>query len=139
MTNRYFHGGVPWLNVGELLLPPERTGARQLYDALTDTELDELAVDGLDLRQLQQLRRRDVVYVTIDVREAELFARLYPHATGGAIYECQPAEPIEEDPDYRAVPVQSFTTPEARIVRILRTSLRPNAATKTLIRAGGYR
>ncbi len=135
----YFHGGCPWLRPGELVLPPARSGARSMYDDLTDEELSDLAADGVDLRTMQAIRRRDVIYVTTEPLDAELFARLYPHTTGGAVYEVEPAEPLEEDPDYRALPVTSFTAPEARVRRILRTSLRPTPELRQIVRAGGYR
>ncbi len=136
---RYFHGGTPYLRVGELLLPPARSGAHALYDDLTDDDLDELAGTGLDLKTTQALRRRDVVYVTTELADAELFARLHPAENGGNIYEVDPLPPLEPDPDYKAVPCASFTASEARVTRIVRTNLKPTRELRDLIRRGGFR
>lgn len=136
-----YHGGCPWLRVGELLLPPSRSGARSMYD-LDPVELATLRLEtGLNLEHEDEVTRRDVVYATTELVEAELFARLYPHELGGTIYRVELGEPIEPDPDYKGVPCKSFRAPEGRVVAIVKTNLRPTREllASDLMRRGGYR
>jgi hypothetical protein len=135
----YFHGGAPWLRIGDELLPPSRTGARSMYD-LDPVELATLRLEtGLNLEREDEVTRRDVVYATTSLDEAELFARLYPHASGGAIYRVELGAPVEPDPDYLGVPCRSFRAPSGVVVAIVKTNLRPNAQTAALVRRGGFR
>ena len=135
----YYHGGCPWLRVGDELLPPAESGARSIYD-LDPVELATLRLEtGINLERDDERLRRDVVYATTDITEAELFARLYPHEHGGSLYRVELAEPVEEDPDYRGVPCRSFRAPRGRVVAIVRTNLKPTAELASFVRRGGFR
>lgn len=136
---RYFHGGAPWLRPGDTLLPPAQSGARSMYD-LDPVELATLRLEtGLNLDREDEVTRRDVVYATTELVDAELFARLYPHPTGGAIYEVELDDPVEADPDYKGSPCTSYRAPRGRVVRIVKTALTPTAELTDLVRRGGFR
>ena len=94
MSERYFHGTLKRLMTGDLLLPPEKTGA------FCCTTCDAVAY---------AVHRRDRVYVTTNYGEActyaitkiqsgQLTARRY--AGRGFVYEIAPIGPLEADPDY---------------------------------------
>jgi hypothetical protein len=98
---RYFHGGVPGLAPGGLLLPPAVTGAARTLTA------DVLALGGV--------ARRDRVYVTTGREVARVYAAFYPD---GALYEVEPVGELEVDVDCLVAGV-SYECPEARVVRVV--------------------
>lgn len=105
----YYHGGVPGLSLGEQLLPPSRTGR-------TDSAARIVAEHGLGADYV----REDVVFLGATLDIANLYAAMYPAASGGWVYEVEPAEPVEPDPDYSGDdPMESVQCPSATIVRVL--------------------
>lgn len=82
---RYFHGGYPGLKPGQLILPPDATG--------TDHRLSAIAAEH---GGPAYSTRTDIVYVTTARDVARAFAAFYPD---GALYEVQPHEGLEPDPD----------------------------------------
>ena len=99
---RLFHGGVPGLKPGSLLLPPATTGtARTLADYS-----EELGAAHV---------RRDRVYLTTGRDVAKVYAAFYPD---GALYEVQPDGELAPDEDC-LVPGVSFECPAARVLRVI--------------------
>ncbi|WP_306150702.1 hypothetical protein [Roseovarius sp. MMSF_3281] len=98
---RYYHGGVPDLLPGRMILPPVTTGVRScaLYGA-----------SGVCDPQM--------VYVTTDIEAAMLFAAGHP-SNRGAVYLVKPDEPLLHDPDCRQ-PGLSFACPRAKVIRRIR-------------------
>lgn len=76
-----YHGGVPGLKIGELVLPPTETGAMSSSDF-----------------GACHVHRRDRVYVSSDPLGAAIFAALHPSGKG-CVYEVRPLGDIEPDPD----------------------------------------
>lgn len=97
---RYFHGGVPGLVRGGLLLPPVATGTERTLTA------DVLAMGGR--------ARRDRVYVTTGREVARVYAALRPD---GALYEVEPLGELAADPDC-AVAGVSWECSAALVVRV---------------------
>ncbi|MFF3326098.1 hypothetical protein [Streptomyces sp. NPDC002889] len=82
----YFHGGVPGLKPGDVLLPPAVTGAcNTMPEFVTDAEAEEAP----------WLRRSDLVYCSIELGVAVACAAVYPN---GAVYRVRPHQPTP-DPD----------------------------------------
>lgn len=98
---RYFHGGVPGLVRGDLLLPPAATGTERT-----------LTADVLDMGGTARLDR---VYVTTGREVARVYAALRPD---GALYEVEPVGELVADPDCRVAGV-SYEVPAARVVRVV--------------------
>ncbi|MBP5906852.1 hypothetical protein F3K40_15445 [Streptomyces sp. LBUM 1478] len=98
---RYFHGGVPGLAPGGLLLPPETTGVERTLTA--------------DVLDMGGVARRDRVYVTTGREVARVYAALHPD---GALYEVEPVGELVPDADCH-VPGVSFECPQARVVRVV--------------------
>ncbi|WP_413808178.1 hypothetical protein [Streptomyces sp. OE57] len=98
---RYFHGGVPGLAPGGLLLPPEMTGTEWTLTA--------------DVLDMGGVARRDRVYVTTGREVARVYAALFPD---GALYEVEPVGELVADADC-LVPGVSFEVPAARVVRVV--------------------
>jgi hypothetical protein len=98
---RYFHGGVPGLAPGGLLLPPETTGSPRTLTG------DVLAMGGQ--------ARRDRVYVATGREVARVYAAFYPD---GALYEVAPEGELVPDPDCKVAGV-SWECPAARVVRVV--------------------
>jgi len=96
---RYYHGGVPGLRVGDMLLPPSVTGKSTLLKYA-----QEIDPSGP--------QRADKVYLTTDLEAAKLFAFAYPC---GHVYRAVPALPLEDDPDCKE-PGISYQTPAAIVV-----------------------
>jgi hypothetical protein len=80
MKRRFFHGGVSGLEIGEYILPPSITNRPQ---------------NGI---APSHIRRKDRVYVTPSLTDAQLFAAHHP---GPLIYEVEPEGGIEDDPDHK--------------------------------------
>lgn len=89
----WYHGGVPGLEVGERILPPDTTGAT--------TRLSRFA----ESIGAPHGTRTDVVYLASNPEHARAFAALYPD---GALYAVEPESDVEPDPD--APEVASMTT-----------------------------
>lgn len=80
---RYFHGGHPGLNPGDLILPPSTTGtARTLAQYSADLGGEHV--------------RRDRIYLATGRDVARAYAAFYPD---GALYEVTPHGDLEPDPD----------------------------------------
>ncbi len=82
---RYWHGGVPGLKPGDVLVPPEVSG---VSDALSEYR----EMFGVD----PALLRRDRVYVATDRQVARAYAAFRP---SGSLYEVRPEGVLEPDPD----------------------------------------
>lgn len=94
-----YHGGVPGLAPGDLLLPPTLSGARSNA---------EFGAAGAC--------RRDRVYLHADQRHARLFALLCP-AGPGSLYRAEPLGSLEVDPDFAGV--GSYCAPSARVLEVV--------------------
>lgn len=109
VSGPWFHGGVPGLTLGDQILPPSMTGMRSLADVALERGMDP----GLSI---PEARRR--VFVHRDPDQATLFAAMYPGAFG-AVYQVEPAGPLEPDPDWKGDPGASAMTTYATIVRVV--------------------
>lgn len=89
----WYHGGVPGLEVGARILPPDITGATQRLSGIAGAFG---APHGT---------RTDVVYLASNQDHARAFAALYPD---GALYQVEPESDTEPDPD--APEVAAMTT-----------------------------
>lgn len=96
-----FHGGIPGLEPGGLLLPPAESG--------TERTLSAYAPHGA-----RYGFRRDVVYLALRQDHARAYAALYPD---GALYAAEPIGPTEPDPD---APGLSVMCARARVLRVVR-------------------
>src|SRR4051812_12026960 len=99
----YYHGGVPGLYPGDVLLPPAETGAESQADYgnyLTD---------------------RHRVYLTTDLKLAAVMAGTLRVRLGqpGDVYEVEPLGPVEHDPDYAGTDGASVATTRALILRVV--------------------
>jgi Rifampin ADP-ribosyl transferase len=99
---RLFHGGTRKLHRGDVLLPPERTGAPTTAD---------FGAAGVC--------RPDRVYLTTDLEAARLFAIMAPPKGNGSVYEVEPIGDLEVDPDYLAEDESAYAVPMARILRVV--------------------
>ncbi|MFC8332801.1 hypothetical protein [Streptomyces olivaceus] len=98
---RYFHGGVPGLRRGDLLLPPAVTGTARTLTA--------------DVLDMGGAARRDRVYVTTGREVARVYAALFPD---GAFYEVEPLGELVADPEC-AVAGVSWECLAAWVVRVV--------------------
>ncbi|MEV3855478.1 hypothetical protein AB0J38_14260 [Streptomyces sp. NPDC050095] len=98
----YFHGGIPGLAEGALLLPPDISG--------TDRTLSQFARPDMPA----WTARRDVVYVSTRQDDARVFAAFYPD---GALYRVVPVGVVGPDPDH---PARSLMCRSARIEEVIR-------------------
>ncbi len=96
----WFHGGVPGLQVGDRILPPDQTG--------TDHTLSGYAPPGAS-----HGGRTDVVYVTSRQDSARVFAAIYPD---GALYRVGPAGWRGLDPD---APHEAMMCDSALVVEVV--------------------
>jgi hypothetical protein len=97
-TVRYYHGGNRGLSVDGYILPPSVTKVKAAPDYAT----------------MGGLHRKDRVYVTTVLTDAQLFA------AGNQlpiVYEVEPEGALEDDPDCR-IPGRSYTCEKAKIIRI---------------------
>jgi hypothetical protein len=101
---RFFHGGVPGFQPGDLLLPPQATGVERTLTAVAQ-----------EMGASADHARRDVVYVTSGREVARVYAALTPD---GGLYEVVPEGPLGEDPDCTLAGV-SFTCRYAVVVRVV--------------------
>lgn len=100
----YFHGGFPGLKVGDLVLPPDRSG--------TEHRLSETAAE---IGAPALITRTDVVYVATGRDVARAFAAFYPD---GALYRVDPVGALETDPDC-GVPGLSWMCPAAEVLAVV--------------------
>ena len=100
----YFHGGVPGLQIGDRLLPPDTSG--------TTRTVSEHAAQ---LCAGEHATRRDLVYVTTERQVARAYAAFYPD---GALYRVIPCGPVVADPDHR-VPGISWHCPLAIVQQVI--------------------
>lgn len=98
----WYHGGVPGLEVGERILPPDTTGA--------PARLSRYA----EAIGTPHGTRTDVVYLASRPEHARAFAALYPD---GALYQVEPESDTEPDPD---APEATAMTTSAVITAVLR-------------------
>lgn len=98
---KLYHGGVPGLRRGGVLLPPAKTGVKSSADYGADA-----------------VCRRDRVYVITDLDMARLFALFAPPKSNGDVYEVEPLSELTPDPDYRG-PHESYEVELARVVRVV--------------------
>ncbi|WP_244618883.1 NAD(+)--rifampin ADP-ribosyltransferase [Rhizobium sp. 18065] len=97
----YFHGGFGGLSVGQIVLPPSRSGAP------STASFGAAAVCN-----------RDAVYVTPDFEAAMMFA--CAHQSGrGKVYQVEPIGELARDPDAKG-DGYSFECPAARVVRVFK-------------------
>lgn len=99
----WFHGGVPNLNVGDLIVPPTESG----FDTM------------------RRYRERDTeacgrVFVTREPGLAASYAASYPH---GDVYQVEPLGPLGDDPD-TIMPDAVKWCQRARVVRVTRRGVR---------------
>lgn len=97
-----YHGGVPGLRPGDLILPPDRTGTDR---ALSRYALAAGAPHGT---------RTDRVYLTPDSQHARVFAAFYPD---GALYRVAPVGELTPDPD---APDSAVMAVEAEVLEVVR-------------------
>lgn len=103
-----YHGGVGGLKAGDYILPPNITN----YQHSSLMMIQAGAATDPDGRV-----RGDRVYVTDRLGVATLFAAV----RSGAVYLVEPEGQLELDPD---APGQSWMCPRARVVRVVRSSVR---------------
>jgi rifampin ADP-ribosylating transferase len=109
----YFHGGVPGLKCGDLILPTIETGVSSLY------HLRHENYNG-------QFQRNDRVFVTTVYDLACVFAGSFKDGLG-FVYEVEPELPIESDPTC-AIPDISFQCPRAKVIKVRADLNRDNDA-----------
>lgn len=80
---KFYHGGVPGMEKGDIILPPSITGMSTLLQY--SKQIDP---DGV--------QRHDRVYITTSRAAADLFASSYPR---GDVYKVKPIGELSEDPD----------------------------------------
>ncbi len=97
--SKYFHGGIPGLEVGEHILPPSKTHTRNT------------------LQGYGSVGRKDMVYLTTELASARMFAAGHPSGRG-CVYEVKPDGALYQDPDCNE-PGLSFMCERATIVRVL--------------------
>ena len=95
---RYFHGGGRGLSVGAYVLPPSVTKVRAVSD----------------YAPMGGLHRKDRVYVTTELSDAQLFAAA---SRKPVVYEVEPIGTLEDDPDCR-LPGRSYACEKAKIIAI---------------------
>ena len=97
-TVHYFHGGKRGLAVGGYILPPSETKVPSTPD----------------YGEMGGLHRKDRVYVTTELNDAQFFAAA---SQKPIVYEVEPQGILEDDPDCRA-PGRSYACEKAKIIAI---------------------
>lgn len=92
---RWWHGGIPNLQPGDLLLPPSITGTERNLAKFSDGQA-----------------RADLVHLTSDRASAKAFAAAYPD---GALYVAEPIGDTHPDPD---APDLAIRCQQARVVQV---------------------
>lgn len=101
MTAPLYHGGYGGLSVGQLVLPPRKTGAPSTAGFGAAAVCD-----------------RDAVYVTTDFEAAMMFACAHPSGRG-KLYEVEAIGDLVEDVDAKGRGY-SFKCPSARVKRVFK-------------------
>jgi rifampin ADP-ribosylating transferase len=101
MTAPLYHGGYGGLSVGQIVLPPRKTGAASTASFGAAAVCD-----------------RDAVYVTTDFEAAMMFACAHPSGRG-KLYEVEPIGDLVEDIDATGQGY-SFKCPAARVKRVFK-------------------
>lgn len=96
-----YHGGVPGLNPGDLILPPDRSGTNHTLSQYARPD----APHGT---------RTDLVYLTPISQHARVFAAFYPD---GALYRVMPVGGVIPDPD---APDSAVMAAEAVVLEVVR-------------------
>jgi len=99
---RYYHGGVPNLRIGNMILPPTITGAASCSDFGANS-----------------VHRRDRVYVCDRKEGAMLFAAGHPSGNG-CVYEVEPLGDLTQDPDVTDIDGFSYECERARVLRVFK-------------------
>ena len=97
---RYFHGSNRGRKVGDYILPPSETGRASASDF------------GAEI-----VHRKDRVYVTTSLTDAQLFAS---GSHEPVVYEVEPEGELASDPDCTSG--VSFTCPKAKIIAVHKIS-----------------
>ena len=100
----YYHGGVPGMFPGRVLLPPSMTSFQREHAARVRSG---------------SVGRADRVYITTSLESAAMYAALYPRRSGGSVYRVEPIGLLEDDPDCDE-PGLSFACARARIIERVR-------------------
>jgi hypothetical protein len=98
----YFHGGMPGLTRGCMILPPTITKARSC---------SEFGAAGI--------HRRDRVYLCTEPEGALIYAVMHPSGKG-VVYQVQPLNEVEPDPDWKGTEGVSVQVERARVIRVFR-------------------
>ncbi|WP_439947236.1 hypothetical protein [Streptomyces sp. BBFR109] len=99
---KYFHGGIPGLKPGQLVLPPTTTGTgRTLAE-----HSEQLGGEHV---------RRDRVYLAASRDVAKAYAAFYPD---GALYAVEPRGHVEPDPDC-SLPGLSWQCEAAEVLTVV--------------------
>ncbi len=101
MSAPLYHGGYGGLSVGQLVLPPRKTGAASTASFGAAAVCD-----------------RDAVYVTTDFEAAMMFACAHPSGRG-KLYEVEPIGDLADDIDAKGRGY-SFKCPSARVKRVFK-------------------
>lgn len=101
MTSPLYHGGYGGLSVGQLVLPPRKTGVPSTASFGAAAVCD-----------------RDAVYVTTDFEAAMMFACAHPSGRG-KLYEVEPIGDLIDDIDAKGRGY-SFKCPSARVKRVFK-------------------
>jgi hypothetical protein len=101
-VTRYFHGGIPGLEVGDRILPPSVTG--------TPTTADYAAAP---------ICRRDRVYASTELRIARVYAALAPLGGHGDVYQVALQDPNERDGAEVGAGGDSVCAPSVTVIRIV--------------------
>jgi hypothetical protein len=99
-TTHYFHGGARGLTVGGYILPPSVTKVQS----------------ASDYGAMGGLHRKDRVYVTTELADAQFFAAA---SQKPIVYKVEPQGILAEDPDCRR-PGRSYACERAKIIAIHR-------------------
>jgi hypothetical protein len=105
VSGPWYHGGVPGIYRGGLILPPSTTRAPSLAD---------YGAVGVC--------RRDRVYVTDWLDAARMYACMAPFKRAGWVYEVEPVGALEPDDDFVGDDQDDYTSmcaPEARVLRVV--------------------
>jgi rifampin ADP-ribosylating transferase len=102
MPTIYFHGGVPGLKPGCIILPPTITKVRSCSD---------YGAAGV--------HRRDRVYLCTEPEGALIYAVMHP-SRKGVVYQVQPIGEVEPDPDWTGTEGVSVQVERARVIRVFR-------------------
>lgn len=102
-SREWYHGGVPGLRPGDLILSPYERG------------VDSPRAHRPAMRMFNY--RPDLVYATPDVRIARGYAGRWPD---GTLYRVDPIDPVEPDP---ASLTSAYTFRRARVLDVLEESI----------------